>query len=414
MPSTEEQIKELQKTLGGVHESFKTWATKEEKERKDIGSAAGETKAALGKTQEALDKISDQIKALEVKVARADADPAGGSEGTNAAKKKIAEHKAAFYKAARMGNQVLTPEELSLVMATEKGLDAIPELKALTLANDPSGGYLAAPPDLESGILKDIIEVSPLRGLARVRTTSRRSVQVRKRTGTFAAQWVGETDTRTETTGLAYGLDEMPVNEAYALVDISTLDLEDSAFNLENELRQEFAEQFGLAEGTAFISGNSVKRPEGILTPTIGEVNSGVADAITADGMVDLWTEPKTAYARNGTFIFRRTTLRALRKLKDGTGQYLWQPGLATGMPNTVLGSPYVEMPDMPAIAANAFPVAFGDFRRAYLIADRVAIMVIRDNLTQATSGMVRFIARKRVGGMVVQTEAIKKLKIAV
>lgn len=412
MPSTEQQISELKQTLGEVHEAFKTWSTKEEGERTSVGEATAETKAALVKTEAKLDSIETKMTELETKLGRADL-PLG--EAGDTTKKKVEEHKAAFYKACRLGQGTLSAEESALVLATDEAIKDIEGLKALTLADDTTGGFLAAPPDLEAGIVKDIVEVSPLRGLSRTRTTSRRTVQIRKRTGTFAALWVGETESRAETEGLLYGLDEMPMNELYALVDISTLDLEDSAFNLEGELRQEFSEQFGVAEGVSFISGNSVKRPEGILTnANIGEITSGHASQITADGVIDLWTEPKTAHARNATFIFRRTTLRALRKLKDGQGQYLWQPGLAGAVPNTILGSPYQEMPDMPAIGANAYPIVFGDFRRGYLIADRVNITVLRDQFTQATSGMVRFIARKRVGAQVIQAEAIKKLKVAV
>ena len=179
-------------------------------------------------------------------------------------------------------------------------------------------------------------------------------------------------------------------------------------------MQSEFAEQFAKAEGTAFVSGDSVGKPHGFMDHSgVGHVNSGTADAVTADGLISLVHNIKSDYTRNGTFVFNRATLASIRKLKDTAGQYVFQTGMMLGgnMVNTILGHPYVEATDMPSEAANAFPVAFGDFRRAYMIVDRVNLAVLRDPFTQATTGNVRYIARKRVGGQVVQKEAINKLK---
>ena len=141
--------------------------------------------------------------------------------------------------------------------------------------------------------------------------------------------------------------------------------------------------------------------------------NSGEAAAITADGLLSLKYGIKTAYARNASFALNRSTMGAIRRLKDGNGQYLWMPGIAMGRPNTIDGDPYVECPDMPNVQAGAFPVAYGDFRKAYTMADRVQMTLLRDPYTQATSGNVRFLFRRRFGGQVVLAEAIRKLKIA-
>ncbi len=169
-----------------------------------------------------------------------------------------------------------------------------------------------------------------------------------------------------------------------------------------------------MAEGAAFVTGDAVGKPEGLLVNAdVAETNSGDGGAITADGLIDLFHAVKTAYARNGTWLMNRQTLGEVRKLKDSQGQYLWQPGLQAGVPGAILGAPFVEAPDVPDIAANATPVVFGDFRRGYLIVDRVQMSVLRDPFTQATSGNVRFIARRRVGGQVVLAEAIRKQRIA-
>ena len=296
-----------------------------------------------------------------------------------------------------------------------KGLEHLNDIerKALTVSNDSTGGYLA-PPEYVRELLKTVTEISPIRAIARLRTTGQRSIQVPKRTGQFSAQWVAESGTRAETTGYAVGLEEIPAHEHYALVDISEQDLEDSVFDLEAEMQSEFAEQFAKAEGAAFVSGDAVGKPEGFMTNgDVGFIVSGDADEITADGLISLVHNIKSEYSRNGTFVFNRTSLAKIRKLKDTAGQYVFQAGMTLqgGVTNTILGHSYVEATDMPSEGSNTFPVAFGDFRRAYMIVDRVSMAVLRDPFTQATTGNVRYIARRRVGGQVIQAEAISKLK---
>ncbi len=298
-----------------------------------------------------------------------------------------------------------------------KGFDALSEAekKALTVSNDSTGGYLA-PPEYVKELIKDVTEISPIRSIARVRSTGQRSIQIPKRTGQFSAQWVAESGTRSETTGYQVGLEEIPAHEYYAMVDISEQDLEDSVFNLEAEMQSEFAEQFAKAEGTAFVSGNAVGKPEGFMTnSSVSEVVSGAGAALTGDGLISLVHSIKSEYSRNATFVFNRSTLAEIRKLKDTAGQYVFQAGmmLTSGVPNSVLGFPYIQATDMPSVGAGNFPIAFGDFSRGYMIVDRIAMAVLRDPFTQATSGNVRYIARRRVGGQVILPEAIVKQKVS-
>jgi len=291
----------------------------------------------------------------------------------------------------------------------------VDEVKALTVSDDTQAGFLA-PPEYVRELIKTITEISPMRSIARVRQTSQKSVQMPSRTATFTAQWVAESGTRSETTGYTTQLEEIPTHELYALVDISEQELEDSVFNLEAEMQQEFADQFAKAEGLSMVSGSAVGRPEGVLTnSSVGTTNSGSGTALTGDGLIDLVHAVKSPYGANGTFIFNRTTLAAIRKLKDTAGQYVFQAGmmLTAGVPNTILGYPYVEMPDMPDVAGSAKPVAFGDFSRGYMVVDRVALSVLRDPFTQATSGNVRYVARRRVGGQVVLAEALRTQTIS-
>ena len=203
-----------------------------------------------------------------------------------------------------------------------KGKDGVEpnELKVLTASNDTAGGYLA-PPEYVRELTKTIIEISPIRSISRVRSTTNRSIQIPERTGTFAAVFVAEQGTRSETTGYATGLKEIPTHEMYALVDISEQELEDSVFNLEAEMNSEFTEQFAKAEGNAFVSGNSVGKPEGIVTnSSVGVTASGVSANINANSLISLYHAVKPDYSRNGTFVFNRATLAAIRKLQDGSG----------------------------------------------------------------------------------------------
>jgi len=334
------------------------------------------------------EQIKEQVSKIETMVTR----PDSGFES-----KQVDEYLNAFDQYCRKGLEGLQPDEK----------------KALTVSNDSTGGYLA-PPEYVRELLKTVTEISPIRSIARVRSTGARSIQIPKRDGQFSAQWVSESGTRSETTGYTVGLEELPAHEMYALVDISEQDLEDTVFDLEAEMQSEFAEQFAKAEGNAFVVGDAVGKPHGFMDHSgVGHVNSGNASAVTADGLISLVHNIKSDYTRNGTFVFNRATLASIRKLKDTAGQYVFQTGMMLGgnMVNTILGHPYVEATDMPSEGSNTFPVAFGDFRRAYMIVDRVNLAVLRDPFTQATTGNVRYIARKRVGGQVIQKEAINKLK---
>ena len=280
------------------------------------------TKAELSQ-----DNIKEQVEQLETVMKR----PNSGFET-----KQIDETCEAFTKFVRKGIENLEPDEK----------------KALTVSNDSTGGYLA-PPEYVRELLKTVTEISPIRTIARVRSTGQRSVQVPKRSSQFSAQWVAEQGTRSETTGYNVALEEVPAHEVYALVDISEQNLEDTVFDLEAEMQSEFAEQFAKAEGNAFTVGDSIGKPEGLLTnSSVSEVVSGNSSALLADGLITLVHSIKSEYANNGTFVFNRSTLAAIRKLKDTAGQYVFQAGMSLqgGVPNTILGYPYVQATDMPSL----------------------------------------------------------------
>jgi HK97 family phage major capsid protein len=296
-----------------------------------------------------------------------------------------------------------------------EGLDA-EETKALTVGTAATAGNLA-PEEYVAEIIKIVTEVSPVRSVARVRQTTSKEIEIPQKTANFAAAWTAETGTRAETTGYTTALKTIATHEQYARVDISSQLLEDAAFDMEAEMNQEFAEQFAKAEGTAFISGNGTNKPVGITNGNVvAHTATGAASAaITTDNLMDLVHGLKSDYAANATMMFNRNTLGVIRKLKDTAGQYIFQTGFSgqSGAPNTIIGIPYVEAPDVADAASGAKSVLIGDFRRGYMIVDRVALSVLRDPYSQAATGLVRYLARKRVGGEVVLAEAMRVLKHA-
>lgn len=289
-------------------------------------------------------------------------------------------------------------------------------MNTIVKSDDVSAGYLLAPPEMEATISKNIIEMTPMRALATVRTIGSGSLKQPKKTGSGSATRVGEISARSNTGDPAYGMIEIFAAEMYARIAISQQMLEDSGYDLLAELREDASEQFAVKEGLEYISGlGAANQGEGILTNNdISYSASGEAAAITADGLHTLIYSLKTGYARGALLGLNRTSLGVIRKLTNGLGDYLWEPGIANAAPSTIDGVKYVEMPDMPNIAAGTYPVIYGDFRRGYKIVDRIGISFQADYMTEADNGLVIFRARKRSGSAVVLPEAIKKLKIAV
>jgi HK97 family phage major capsid protein len=362
----------------------------------------------LVKTQRKNADLEDQIANFEAMLARIP-----GSKGTKADVKALVKPWILGVYNAHTVGVVNLPEEQRKALA-----DVDAQMKALNIGTDTSGGYLA-PAEFVAEIIKGITDLSPVRTLARVRTTAAKAVQIPKRTGQFAARRNPEMGAKTETEGLSYGLEEMTAPELYALVDISNEMLEDTGFDIEAEVRGEAAEQFAVKEGAEFVSGTGVESMQGILVNSgVGESISGTAATIAdsdgqANGLLTLKYGLKAGYARNAFWLMNRTTMGSVRKLKTSDKQYIWMPGIQNGAPNTIDGDPYVEIPDMPSEGAGLYPIAYGDFRRGYTIVDRIVMEMLRDPYTQAAGGKIRFIFRKRVGGKVTLAEAIRKLKCA-
>lgn len=321
------------------------------------------------------------------------------------------EHKSAFDSYVRSGES--------------SGLRQL-ETKALSTGSNPDGGYLV-PAEVEAEIGQRLAAISPIRSIAGVRTISANVYKKPFMTAGPAVGWVGETAARTQTASQT--LDELsfPAMELYAMPAATATLLEDSAVNIDEWIAAEVEQVFAAQEGTAFVAGDGVNKPTGFLSYTtvaesawtwgaLGTIATGAAGAFATSGpvdaMIDLVYALKAGYRQNGVFVMNRRTQSAIRKLKDNDGQYLWQPPGQAGGRASLLTFPVVEAEDMPDIAAGSTAVAFGDFRRGYLVVDRAGVRVLRD--PYSAKPYVLFYTTKRVGGGVQDFDAIKLLKFAV
>lgn len=287
------------------------------------------------------------------------------------------------------------------------------ELKALTLSSDPNGGYLA-PPEMSDEVLRDIVEISPIRSLSSVKGTNAPSVVYITRKPGGNAAWDDEPDTETESpmTGM-FGQLEVVTKGMSTFVDISNMLLQDAPM-AEAEVRTALAEDFEKKETQAFCNGNGVLQPEGIMTnAAIASYSNGHATVLQPDGLVKFLYSVQKSYRDKGVWAMNGTTLGLLRVMKDGQGNFLWQQGLQAGQPETILGRPVIEILDMPDVGAGAFPIIYGDFS-GYRILDRLSLSFLVDPYSQATLKRTRFHAGRRVGGRVIMPAKFKKLLMAV
>ena len=287
------------------------------------------------------------------------------------------------------------------------------EYKLLRTDDNVQGGFLV-PEDFVAEILKLITELSPIRQIARIRQTSSGELVIPTRETLVNAEFIGENATKTESNS-TYGENRIKVNKLVSVVTATVEMLNDSAFNMEEEMREDVVESFAEEEGKKYVNGNSVNEPEGFMFNTsITAIPSGVANEITSDSLIQLTGELKSG--QNPMFLFNRRTLATIRQLKDLQDAYVFNldVGLSKGLGPIINGSPYLSVIDMPDIAVDSFPVIFGDFRRGYTIVDGFSMTMIRDPFTFSNTCKVRFVWKRQTGAQVVLVDAFKKLKIAV
>lgn len=307
-------------------------------------------------------------------------------------------------------NSPNTPERKAFDSYLRHGGDT----KALRVADDTAGGYFV-PDYFSTDLDRNVVLFSPIRSFARsIPTTSNAVLWPNRQTG-MTAQWVGETASR-PSTNVTFGERRYPIYELSAYVDVSNQMLEDAALDVGALLNFEFAEEFGRAESAAFVNGSSVIAPSGFMQDTTVQYTpSGSASAITADSLIDQYHALKSPYRASAVWGMNSNTMAAVRKLKDTTNNYLLAvAGVANAPVTTILGRPVVELPDMPDVGTNTYPIVFGDFGNGYRIFDRVSLSILRDPYSQAANGMTRFYGRRRVGGGIGKAEALRKLKVSI
>ena len=280
----------------------------------------------------------------------------------------------------------------------------------LQIGTDSEGGYLV-PDEFENTLVEALEEENIFRQMAKIIQTASgdRKIPVVASKGTAA--WMDEEGAYPESDD-SFGQVSIGAYKLGTMIKVSEELLNDSVFDLESYITREFARRIGSKEEEAFFTGNGTGKPLGILAASGGAetgVTAASATAVTADELMDLYYSLKSPYRKNAVWALNDSTVKAIRKLKDGNGQYLWQPGLTAGAPDMILGRPIKTSAYMPAIAAGAKTIAFGDFSY-YWIADRQGRSFKRLNELFAATGQVGFLASQRVDGRLILAEAVKVL----
>lgn len=287
------------------------------------------------------------------------------------------------------------------------------ELKALSMVSDGQGGYLA-PPEFSAEIIRDLVEFSPIRSVASVRSTTAPSVIYPTRKPFGNATWDDDLDDITATPDAEFmGQTELTLRSMSTYVDVSSVLLQDAP-QVEAEVRAAVTEDYAKKESIAFVKGNGVLQPEGVMTnASIATTKNGHATVLQPDALITLLYAQPATYRSGGVWAMNGSTLAAVRKLKDGQNNYLWQPSYQAGQPETILGRPVLEVLDMDDIAAAAFPILYGDFS-GYRIVDRQGLTFLVDPYTRAVNKQTRYHSTRRLGGRVLMPAKFRKLKMEV
>lgn len=433
-------VSQAEKIVKGIGENWEAFKKTAEKDIEDFGKVQAATEVKLTEIGEELVKATARLNEIETKENK----PRVPEEVASMSRETLMERADAAIQEQKAVNDVLGPddyretywtmgetdrktvnhaytrlwrkalatceEKLMYVGMTEKERTFMHEVKVSVISVDTNAGYLLAPPEMVAGIIKNLTEISPIRQLAEVRTGSTHSIEQPRRTARPSGGWVQETGTRSESTGLAYGLIVWTANEQYAQLHSSRQMLADSAYDLEAEFQDEATEDFASREGTAFVSGSGSGQPEGITTSSLITTKSAAASGvIAADDIIDITIgQIKEAYLAGASWLWHRANVSRVLQLKDGVGNYLWSPGLAVGKPNLLYGYPWRTATDLSsAETASANVALFGDFRAAYRIYDRSGMDMIRDIYSSKDTGSVEFDFFMRTDGRVKKGEAM-------
>lgn len=433
---------EVKNSLGDIKKQIFQTLEDERKTNEEILKNKAEAKAVseleekLGRLEKAHDEAckayDDEIKNLKL------------SQTSSPATNQDEEVKTAFYELLRVGNDSTLQDGQKNILADvltkhynqcNDRPKTVEQMKSMLAGVDTSGGFLVVPPTIESSILSGIEEDRALYRLARKTRISGPVYKRDARITEAGASWESEVDEWPATKTPEYGQLEISVKKLIAYPTISRDLIEDARINMEAEIIDFTRRAFDRRIGKSMVLGNTPRQPRGLLTYTtvadstlkegemifgkLGFVKTGNASgfgttsatANPADCLIDLQTALKAGYHGRAAFLMNRKTGGAIRKFKDTDGDYIWQPSLIVGQPATLMGSPVYYDEYMPDVAANAFPIAFGDFSEAMLVVNRRGMTVIRD--MTSVPGHIKFLIDMRLGAGVWNFEAVKLLKVA-
>lgn len=435
-------LAEIIEALGAAFEQFKETNDKRLKEIEKTGAASAETETKLAKITKDMDDYADWKKRLEKAEVKLDrpVNPATGKEEDEAAEDR--EHREAFVQFLRFGRtnpdvrENLQRKAVAAVAAFRtRNADFLSKASGTAQIDTltPADGGYGVPKVISDQITKKLLDVSPFRQYCKVVSVGTTDYHelVDKRGETYG--WVGETGVRSQTRTPALADCKPPIGMLYAYPQVTEESLQDIFFDVQAWLVGNVTNAFEMGEGISFVTGSGANQPLGFLTATanvpdgwpsppradftIQYLPTGAAGTFPAapaqgDPLLDLQYALKPAYRMDARWAMGKGALDTVRKFKDTTGNYIWSPGLAPGQPSLLLGREVIEAEAMPAIGANSLSIALADWEEAYLIVDRVGMRLTVDEIT--LPGFVKFYLRKRVGGKVLNSDAIKVLKFAV
>jgi len=388
---------ELAEQLQGLLKEMRSINDNADMERKKFGDLTQETKNSIENMQKAFDSVKERMDQMETKMNRTGFN-AGTGENLDP---KAVERKAAFFKAIREGKNALTMEEKALVQ--------------------DSTGEIIVPEELDSEIYRALPKLTVLRQLVQTREI-KTNRQRRRSMNEVTVGW-GKLETSATKTLTDFESDLTPtlsdfiyVEDLLGLTKIGEDELEDADVALESYIQDSFKLAAAAAEDLAFLkgTGHANEQPEGILNGTaVGRVNTKTAGTLVADDLISLPYEVAAQYAKNGNYLVNRAIEKAMRLMKDSQGQYLWQPSLQAGTPNSFGGYSVYLHEDMDSTVVTTKEVAvFGDFKNAYRVLDRKGGTVQRINELYIEDGLVGFKYKRRVGGGLIRPAALKVLKV--
>lgn len=398
MAIEKKDIDEVAQELKGVFEEFK----------KTNDQKLDGIKAEKVKLDEKVDELNQKLGQLDELKSELQKELKGHKRPDLPNSKDTAEHKSAFLQFVRKGN--------------DEGLAELQQ-KAVQVAVDADGGY-AAPEELDKTLLELLRDENPMREECGSIIISASGYKKLVNLGGASSGWVGETDARPETNTPKLAEIIASMGEIYAKPKSTQTALDDMFFNVESWLAEEVGREFAEKEGNAFLLGDGDKKPKGILAHALATTDdktrpfgtlqkfvSGTAGDFNADDLIDLIYGTRKVYRRGSKFMMNSLTLSKVRKFKDNDGNYIWQPGLQLDQPSTLLGYAIAENEDMPDVAADANALMFGNFKRGYAVVDRMGTRVLRD--PYSAKPYIEFYTTKRVGGMLLDSNAIKVLTLS-